>query len=135
MLHCGRGSACRLAVGGRIGIPSGLIPGFQNFTGKTQADMLRLNTAIPPSDKPSPLGLLGGDLAGFPNGRRATDDVVAIELKAVAGATYALVDKDYKVDDAVQVLDDGVTADDVSAPYLNRFPYLGTPYSGYNNPS
>jgi len=117
------------------GIPSGLIPGFQNYTGKTQADMLRLNTAIPPSAKPNPLGLLGGDLAGFPNGRRVADDVVAIELKAIAGATYALVDKDFTPDDAVQVLDDGVSADDVSSPYLNRFPYLGTPYDGYSNPS
>jgi Domain of unknown function (DUF4331) len=117
------------------GIPSGLIPGFQNFTGNTQAEMMRLNTAIKPTAKPSPLGLLGGDLAGYPNGRRVADDTVAISLKAVAGATYALVDKTYKVDDAVQVLDDGVTANDVSAPYLNKFPYLGTPYSGYNNPS
>src|SRR6185437_4521912 len=52
------------------GIPSGIIPGFQNFTGSTPADQLRLNTAIPPAANPSPFGLLGGDLAGFPNGRR-----------------------------------------------------------------
>ncbi len=117
------------------GIPSGLIPGFQNFTGNTQADMLRLNTAIPPSKNPNVFGLLGGDLAGFPNGRRVFDDVVAIELRAVAGVTYALVDKTYKPDDAANIVDDGVTNKDVSSPYLNKFPYLGTPYSGYNNPS
>src|SRR5262249_597659 len=52
------------------GIPSGLIPGFQNSTGPVLADMLRLNTAIKPSSSPNILGLLGGDLAGFPNGRR-----------------------------------------------------------------
>ncbi len=52
------------------GLPSGIIPGFQNYTGKTLADMLRLNVAIPPASKPNALGLLGGDLAGFPNGRR-----------------------------------------------------------------
>jgi hypothetical protein len=110
------------------------IPGFQNFTGDTQADMLRLNTAIPPSADPSPFGLLGGDLAGFPNGRRVADDVVAIELRAVAGVTYALVDKTFKPDDAAGAVDEGVTANDVSSPYLNSFPYLGTPYDGYNNP-
>ena len=42
--------------------------------------------------RPNRLGILGGDLAGFPNGRRLTDDVVTIELRAVAGATYPLVD-------------------------------------------
>ena len=74
------------------GIPAGLIDGFQNFTGPTQADVLRLNLAIPPTHEPNRLGLLGGDLAGFPNGRRLADDVVTIELRAVAGATYPLID-------------------------------------------
>src|SRR5439155_8025606 len=74
------------------GIPSGIIAGFQNFTGTTQADFLRLNMAIPPSSKPSLLGLLGGDLAGFPNGRRVFDDIVAVELRAIAGVTIPLVD-------------------------------------------
>ena len=53
------------------GLPKGIIPGFQNNTGKVLADMLRLNVAIPPTtSSPNPLGILGGDLAGFPNGRR-----------------------------------------------------------------
>ncbi|HEY1487358.1 MAG TPA: DUF4331 domain-containing protein, partial [Micromonosporaceae bacterium] len=73
------------------GIPNGIIPGFQNFTGAHPADLLRLNVAIPPSGSPSPYGLLGNDLAGFPNGRRVTDDIVAIELRAIAGATIPLV--------------------------------------------
>src|ERR1700759_1516954 len=73
------------------GIPSGLIPGFQNLTGNTLADMLRLNMAIPPASSPSIFGLRGDDLAGFPNGRRVQDDVVAIELRAIVGATYPLV--------------------------------------------
>ncbi|MBO0831157.1 MAG: DUF4331 domain-containing protein, partial [Actinobacteria bacterium] len=55
------------------GIPSGIVPGFQNNTGAVLADMMRLNTAIPPSASPNPLGILGGDLAGFPNGRRVAD--------------------------------------------------------------
>jgi hypothetical protein len=58
------------------GIPAGLIPGFQNSTGKVLADLLRLNVAIPPARSPDPLGLLGDDLAGLPNGRRVADDVV-----------------------------------------------------------
>jgi Domain of unknown function (DUF4331) len=116
------------------GIPPGLIPGFQNFTGQTQADLMRLNTAIPPSQNPSIFGLLGGDLAGFPNGRRVYDDVVAIELRAVAGATYALVDKTFTPDPASAQVDDGVTPDDLDRPYLDRFPYLGVPHSGFENP-
>src|SRR5690348_2469542 len=83
------------------GIPKGIIPEFQNYTGSVLADMMRLNVAIPPTkSKPSPLGLLGGDPAGFPNGRRVFDDVVNIELRAVAGLTYPLVNPDYKPDDA-----------------------------------
>ena len=84
------------------GIPSGIIPGFTNFTGAVLADMLRLNTSIPPtpSAKQSIFGLLGGDLAGFPNGRRVTDDVVAIELRALAGVTYPLIDKAFTPDAA-----------------------------------
>lgn len=117
------------------GIPAGLIPGFQNFTGKVQADLMRLNTAIPPSSKPSIFGLLGNDLAGFPNGRRVFDDVVAIELRAVAGATYALVDKTFTPDGAAAAVDDGVTPDNLDVPYLNQFPYLGTPSDGFNTPS
>ena len=50
----------------------GIIPGFQNFTGTTEADMLRLNVAIPPSASPNINGILAGDLAGFPNGRRCS---------------------------------------------------------------
>lgn len=77
------------------GIPSGVIAGFQNYTGPTQADMLRLNVAVPPTSPGSvnPIGLVAGDAAGFPNGRRPIDDVTAIELKAVAGATIKYVDR------------------------------------------
>ncbi len=48
------------------GIPTGVVPGFQNYTGARQADMLRLNMAIPASTSPSNLGLIGGDPAGLP---------------------------------------------------------------------
>ncbi|HET6687694.1 MAG TPA: DUF4331 domain-containing protein [Jiangellaceae bacterium] len=117
------------------GIPSGMIPGFQNFTGTKPADLLRLNTAISPASNPSVFGLLGGDLAGFPNGRRVFDDVVAIELRAIAGATYPLVDGSFTPDAAASAVDDGVGPDDVGMPYLDRFPYLGLPHGGFDVPA
>lgn len=113
------------------GLPAGIITGFQNFTGSTQADMLRLNIAIPPASSPNPLGILAGDLAGFPNGRRVGDDVVAIELRAVAGVTYPLIDSSFTPDAAAALVDDGVTGP--STPFLSSFPYLGTPYEGYDH--
>jgi Domain of unknown function (DUF4331) len=117
------------------GIPAGVVPGFQNYTGPVQADMLRLNTAIKPSKKPNELGVIGGDLAGFPNGRRVFDDVVTIELRAIAGVTYPLIDPKYKPDAAAGVITDGLTAKSVPGGYLNTFPYLGVPHSGFSTPS
>ena len=112
------------------GLPAGLIAGFQNFTGPTQADMLRLNMAIPPATTPNPLSLIGSDLAGFPNGRRVFDDVVSIELRAFAGALYPLVAPGFTPDAAAALLTDGTSND---LPYLETFPYLGTPHQGYDH--
>jgi hypothetical protein len=117
------------------GIPSGLIDGFQNYTGPTQSDQLRLNVAIAPAHKPSIYGILGGDLAGFPNGRRVADDVTAIELRAIAGATYPLVDPTYTPDQAAGVITDGLTPKNTHQNYLKTFPYLATPLNGFDNPS
>jgi uncharacterized protein DUF4331 len=116
------------------GIPAGIVPGFQNFTGPVLADMLRLNTAIAPSKKPNELGLIGGDPAGFPNGRRVFDDVVTIELRAIAGVTVPLVDKSFTPDAAAGAVTDGLTASSVPSGYLHSFPYLGVPYSGFETP-
>lgn len=113
------------------GLPSGIVPGFQNF-GATQADMLRLNVAIPPSKTESPLGILGGDLAGYPNGRRVADDVFTIELRALAGLTYPLVNPSYKPDGAASLVTDGLTPG--SDRYISSFPYLGVPLSGFDVP-
>lgn len=116
------------------GIPGGIVPGFQNFTGSKPADMLRLNVAIPPTaSNPNALGVVGGDLAGYPNGRRVFDDVVSIELKAVAGATIPLVDPSYTVDGAVGAVSSYLTPG--SDRYQSSFPYLGTPHDGYDTPS
>ena len=117
------------------GIPAGIVPGFQNFTGPVIADMLRLNTAIPASKSPNILGVVGGDLAGFPNGRRVFDDVVTIELRAIAGVTVPLVDKTFKPDGAASLVTDGLTNASVPSGYLSSFPYLGVPYSGFSTPS
>jgi hypothetical protein len=117
------------------GIPAGIVPGFQNFTGPVLADLLRLNTAIPASASPNPLGVVGGDLAGFPNGRRVFDDVVSIELRAIAGVTVPLVNKAFTPDAAAGQLTDGLTSKNVPAGYLANFPYLGVPYSGFNAPA
>jgi hypothetical protein len=118
------------------GIPGGIVPGFQNFTGATPADMLRLNVAVPPTtSSPNPLGLVAGDAAGFPNGRRVFDDVVTVELRAVAGLTYTLVNPAYTLDGAVSLVSDGLDPSNSGVSYLSSFPYLGTPHDGFDTPS
>ena len=127
------------------GIPDGIIPGFQNVIGvpanAKKADMLRLNTFYPPATAPSNLGLLGNDVAGFPNGRRVYDDVTTIELRAIAGAILKLVDPAFTPDAAAGAITPGLTSSntDVTAEntehYLTVFPYLGLPHDGYHNPS
>ena len=119
------------------GIPSGIIAGFQNFTGSTPADMLRLNMAISPSSRPSILGLVGGDAAGFPNGRRVADDVVAIELRAIAGVTYPLVNPAFTPDGAAGLIYDveDLATNTPPVSYLGSFPYLNHPESGYEVPA
>jgi len=110
------------------GIPVNSVTG-PNFTtflsdGKPH-EMLRLNVAIPPAASPNRLGLLGGDVAGFPNGRRVFDDVVDIALRVVAGGTPFTPATNVSPNNT---LGDGVANNDV--PFLTRFPYLGTPQSG-----
>jgi Domain of unknown function (DUF4331) len=117
------------------GLPSGIVPGFQNFTGTTQADMLRLNMAVPPAKSPNIFGILGGDLAGFPNGRRVQDDVVSIELRAIAGVTYPLVNPSFTPDGAASAVTDGLTPASNPVSFLGSFPYLGVPNDGFDHPS
>ena len=101
------------------------IPGLNQPANVRPAEMLRLNMAIPPSANPSTLGLLGGDVAGFPNGRRPGDDVVDIVLRAAAGATPLTPAFNRSPNNQ---LGDGVNGNDV--PYLKQFPYLGIPHAG-----
>jgi uncharacterized protein DUF4331 len=95
-----------------------------NYTGPTDADELRLNLAIAPTapiGQGNRLGVLGGDLAGWPNGRRLEDDVIDIAERAVGGALIG----------HSLPLGDGVDANDV--PYMTTFPYQADPFSGFDN--
>jgi Domain of unknown function (DUF4331) len=111
------------------GIPKGVVAGFQNYTGAVESDMLRLNLAIPPASSPNNLGLVAGDPAGFPNGRRVDDDVTTIELRAIAGLTIPLVDPSFTPDGATSVVADGTT--DTNGGTTSTFPYLGNPGGGF----
>ena len=124
------------------------VPGL-NFTGNRSADLLRLNTAIvpnvngacyhpslglPASTPPSRLGVLEGDLCGFPNGRRLTDDIVDVDLRAFAqgygtflNGLLGLPNKSPN-----NMLGDGVDAND--KPFLAHFPYVATAHQGYEVP-
>jgi len=86
------------------------------------ADMLRLNTGVPPTPMPyrKRLGLLAGDAAGFPNGRRVSDDVFDITLRSAAGI---LAGPQYNY-----LFGDGVNTNDV--PYQETFPYVAWAQSG-----
>ena len=84
------------------------------------AEMLRLNTGIKPTAQPNRLGALAGDNAGFPNGRRLTDDVVDIELQALEGAL--------RTGKTIDALTDGVNTNDKA--FGKTFPYLALPTSG-----
>ena len=103
------------------------------------SEMIRLNTAIQPSAEPNRLGVIGGDLAGFPNGRRLADDVTDIELRALAcayGALYTVLGDDigpcnrqtYEVAPN-NALTDGLDAND--KPFTASFPYMAEPWQGY----
>ena len=119
------------------GIPSGIIGGFQNFTGPKPADVLRLNMAIPPAASPNIKGILGGDLAGYPNGRRVADDVVTIELRAIAGLTYQVVHGTavFTADGAAGAIFDIDGGNTPPVSYLSTFPYLNEPESGFAVPA
>ncbi|MFQ5741872.1 MAG: DUF4331 domain-containing protein [Acidobacteriota bacterium] len=97
------------------------IPGLNQPPDVVPAEMMRLNVAILPTPAADQdrLGVVGGDLAGYPNGRRPIDDTVDISIQAVAGVL---------VDGTGAGLGDGVDLNDV--PFLSRFPYLAAPHPG-----
>lgn len=104
------------------------IPGLNQPENITPSEMLRLNTSIAPSDDPHRLGVLGGDNAGFPNGRRPMDDVTDISLQAVACG--------YDIDPCDTLSPNGQLGDGVQEndkDFLNAFPYLAMPHSGFEH--
>ncbi|MEU8804867.1 DUF4331 domain-containing protein [Spirillospora sp. NPDC048819] len=94
------------------------VPGLNQPKDVRPAELLRLNTSVKPVPNPDRLGVLGGDKAGFPNGRRLTDDVLDISLQAVEGELLG------KKND----LGDAVNANDVG--FEETFPYVAQPHSG-----
>ncbi|MGE3273590.1 MAG: DUF4331 domain-containing protein [Vicinamibacterales bacterium] len=101
------------------------LPGLNQPASVTPAEMLRLNMGVPPAAAPERMGVLRGDIAGFPNGRRVGDDVTDIVLQAAAGATPLTPAYNRSPNNT---LGDGVDRNDV--PYLSQFPYLGIPHAG-----
>ncbi len=104
------------------------LPGLnqhKGVKGPPAVDTLKLNLGTPPAAGPeNRFGVIGGDMAGFPNGRRLGDDVVDIELQVVAGFL-----KGNKVP-----VGDGVDQND--KPFLSTFPYMAAPSGGFeSNPS
>ena len=101
------------------------------------ADLLRLNTGVAPTPPASAsrLGLLGGDAAGYPNGRRLFDDVVDITLRAAVGGVLAGNKCGASHNQPCNVfpnnrLGDGVNVNDVA--FHVDFPYVGDSPSGRN---
>lgn len=108
------------------------VPGLNaTNTGDTLYDLLRLNMGIPPTDNPSRLGVLDGDLAGFPNGRRLWDDVVDIELRAVADGYGSFLEENFGLPNLSpnNMVGDGCDANDKA--FLDEFPYAAAPHDGY----
>jgi hypothetical protein len=103
-----------------------------NNSGGPVADLLRLNTSIPatPASERKRLGLLAGDAAGFPNGRRLSDDVVDIALRVVAGALCSSCTSNGQpfLASSVAALGDGVNTNDV--PLQETFPYVAFAHGG-----
>ena len=86
--------------------------------GVVPAEYLRLNMAVPATASPKRLGVLANDLAGFPNGRRLTDDVIDEALQVAEGVLLG----------QSTGLGDGVNTND--KPFLSSFPYIADPSSG-----
>ena len=95
------------------------VDGLNQPAGVEPAEMLRLNMTTPPCTTDcSSLGVIGGDNAGFPNGRRLSDDVIDIALQVVEGELIGNAND----------LADGVNANDVS--FRTTFPYVALPHRG-----
>jgi hypothetical protein len=115
---------------GRTDIVTALLTGVPDLTqiGKkpAAADTLKINLGVPPAANPNRFGVLAGDTAGFPNGRRLTDDVVDIELRVIGGFLLPADQGGKKLP-----LGDGVDNNDKQ--FLNTFPYVAPPTAGLDS--
>jgi hypothetical protein len=106
------------------------LEGLNQPAGEVQpAELLRLNTSIAPAEEPNRLGVLAGDNQGFPNGRRLTDDVVDIELQALAGAVT--VDERGGAPTGVAIVEalaEGDKVNENDKEFGDSFPYLALPH-------
>ncbi len=104
------------------------VEGFTRRPGEVVSDQIRLNVAVYPTHPAlvNRMGVLGGDLAGFPNGRRVYDDVVDIELQILAGVLVPAFNHapNNQLGDAV---------DGPDKTYNPAFPFLATPHSGWDH--
>ena len=141
----------------RTDLVATFLTGFAGFNQQsivTPSEMMRLNTAVPPTPRSeqSPFGVVAEDLAGYPNGRRPGDDTVDIALRVVMGALCYNVPlgAELGVEGAVEdkrsdnvnlgyckpkdaavgnvPFTDGAPID--ASELLNKFPYLNTPIPG-----
>ena len=113
------------------------VPGLNKPATVTASEMLRLNTSIPalPKGSQNPLGVLAGDNAGFPNGRRPGDDIVDITVRVAMGvlctlnnpAAFGCVGADAP-SGGLAYTDNGTVITD--ALFGATFPYLATPLPG-----
>ncbi|HVE74016.1 MAG TPA: DUF4331 domain-containing protein [Mycobacteriales bacterium] len=95
------------------------------------AEYLRLNVNVAPKKAGdagySTMGVIGGDLSGFPNGRRLGDDVIDIALRVLEGV---LLRPDGDLKTAVAGLGDAVNGNERERPLLREFPYIADPHTG-----
>ncbi|MFN8498436.1 MAG: DUF4331 domain-containing protein [Anaerolineae bacterium] len=111
------------------------IPGLNQPKNVRPSEMLRLNVETAPAAYANggwgnPMGVVGGDVAGFPNGRRLSDNVVDIELQVAAGSLLGSVFPGTPVPNAT-ALSQSLPANDV--PFMDHFPYLAAPHQGFNH--
>jgi hypothetical protein len=115
------------------------VTGLNKPASVTPAEMLRLNTATvaTPVATQKDLGVLAGDVAGFPNGRRPIDDVVDIELRVAMGVLLSPFDGSAQDPDPTSSGSRQLHYTDGALPnpadYLSVFPYLNTPLAGSPN--
>ena len=154
LLHALFGSAAVVPDSPRNDLVAAFLTGVKGINQPvkvTPSEMLRLNTSTPvtPPASQNDLGVLGGDLAGFPNGRRPYDDVVDITLRVAEGALCGAIGTCGKQtsdpNNGIPYTDESRAAGPDAAhstvtgyikagdTYLTTFPYLNLPIPGSPN--